>query len=972
VGLVEVVHRLQAAAAFQPRPELDALREWWAKDARGVCALVGLGGSGKTAIAERFVRDLDAPETGVFVYSFYEEPSAEAFFERLGAWIGGAAHFEVMAALRSSERRNLLVLDGLERVQSDDGEIGDVPLSDLILRAATGMLGSTAILVTTRLAITPLELEPTAHLRRIDVGGLSMAAARALFEARGAQGTDDAMLDRFGRHALLIDLAASYIAAFGGTVDVEPELGGAELLAKIAPEHRALLELQRKFASMARQYRTQLETKEPEAWALLRLACLFRTGVSQQTLINVLRSETGRVLVVFEVDSSQTKALESWIPHAVESANSALAENVDRRALLNADARRVSSIDTTLAVRRYAVSLDRSGMIRASPTDGEGEFVEAMRFVFHESAFETLHDAILGAALTLSRASLVRDESGSKALDLLHKLGLVDARGDRVLVHPAIREGFQADFESDATGAHRRAALGVLTGVNLARRPGTVESRISRRDAEEIIHHLIGAGEARRAWRFYHHDVGGFATLGAREASYSFGESLCRMFDPPDSLTQPERASFFNEWGMYLERLGQLIPAAHAFEQSSELLVVSQLPGTAAIAEQNRADTLRLLGRLPEAREAVIKAMALFEGTNEEPPPAEQRIARGSRIELMAQLVRIGLMVRQIQGRPDVDMIADLVRREAWSTAERECRYALSGAQLELGDTSAYHAHLFMYLAEIAREQGEIERALGHAFAARVWAVKHGDREILARSYVETTRASLELTRSPEVRALWEEAYREGLRTARDSGYGSMAIDLWLNRAELAILDDDPELAREHLDHARYGSDDLLGADSPASGYGRGKRRAALLEQHLAAKTRPTPKAKKTSGEILVCYDARDGQWLEQLLEALDGHELLERVTLWRDGLRPHEAPAKIDRAQVIVVLAGKQGPPADIIQPLLMKTKKPTRGVDLGALAQFPGAQRTSSSADIRSPVFWWEAAEEIASVLPDEPGLN
>jgi hypothetical protein len=63
------VHRLLRARDWQHRRESDQVRDGWrgggvgfqpalSSPGRGVCALVGMGGAGKTAIAERFLRVL--------------------------------------------------------------------------------------------------------------------------------------------------------------------------------------------------------------------------------------------------------------------------------------------------------------------------------------------------------------------------------------------------------------------------------------------------------------------------------------------------------------------------------------------------------------------------------------------------------------------------------------------------------------------------------------------------------------------------------------------------------------------------------------------------------------------------------------------------------------------------------------------------------------------------------------------------
>ncbi|MCI0639809.1 MAG: hypothetical protein L0Y58_25420 [Verrucomicrobia subdivision 3 bacterium] len=303
------------------------LHERWKFGLRGVVALVGLGGAGKTAVAARFLEDLlnanvQPRPRGLFVWSFYQEPDAGRFLQRLYEYVAadrapdesargmGLLHL-ICAALSpppherivtasppqasspASIGPQLLVLDGLERVQKTSssgfsfGQVEDPLLRALLIRIAEGVVGNTAALVTSRFPLTDLqglqsplppgrgELAPGCW--QIEIGGLDQDAAMSLLRQRDVKGNESALfklVESYGAHALTLDHLGGLIGAFlDGDPGRAPEVGA---LAAPEGDQQAL-----RLTRLLRAYEKHLP---PAELALLCRLCLVRRSTSVEQI----------------------------------------------------------------------------------------------------------------------------------------------------------------------------------------------------------------------------------------------------------------------------------------------------------------------------------------------------------------------------------------------------------------------------------------------------------------------------------------------------------------------------------------------------------------------------------------------------------------------------------------------------------------------------------------------------------------
>jgi hypothetical protein len=296
-----LIHPLPPAPSFFGREqELQDLRHLWQTGCRGVVALVGLGGAGKTAVAARFLEELLCPDAGLrpaglFVWSFYQAPDAGQFLQQAYQYFGppasapvparGAGLLHLLHGALAEGGPHLLVLDGLERVQSPGGtstetygQVEDPLLRGLLTRIAEG-IGQTTVLVTSRFPLTDLAPLRGGGYHHLEVGGLSQAAAVALLRSRGVRGDDAALaglVESYGAHALTLDHLGGLLGQFlEGDPARAPELPALG----VGGDRQAL-----RLTRLLRAYEEHLPAEE---LGLLCRLCLLRRSVHEAQIVSL-------------------------------------------------------------------------------------------------------------------------------------------------------------------------------------------------------------------------------------------------------------------------------------------------------------------------------------------------------------------------------------------------------------------------------------------------------------------------------------------------------------------------------------------------------------------------------------------------------------------------------------------------------------------------------------------------------------
>lgn len=230
-----IAHPLVPAPDYQNRPEDADMREFWKHRPGGVLALIGIGGAGKTALAERLLREirmagpdlstaseLPRPDA-LFVWSFYTSPKCDDFIARLTTTLqyatGNSGTLEDTINILSTfdTPRVLVILDGLEAIQETDG--GSLGLFGPqakglreFLRDVAGIQQGIWLIATSRFPIAEINNWRGNGYWPIAIDRLPADSASELLRTRGVKGTEQQLLAiaaAFGYHALTLSLVAT-------------------------------------------------------------------------------------------------------------------------------------------------------------------------------------------------------------------------------------------------------------------------------------------------------------------------------------------------------------------------------------------------------------------------------------------------------------------------------------------------------------------------------------------------------------------------------------------------------------------------------------------------------------------------------------------------------------------------------------------------------------------------------------------
>lgn len=294
-------HALQPAQHFRGREaKLQDLKDWLQAPVTPdrVVSVVAAGGTGKTALVDKALDEAKLSDrAGMFVWSFYEDPHTDAFLRAAYLYFTGekdmptGGMLERLQMALSDDAPHVLVIDGLERVQSEGdhkrrGELEDQQLKRL-MRGLAGGKGNSRALVTSRFPMVDLDSWTGAGHRAIVLDDLERPVALDVLRAWKVKGDDAALTQLLEPlniggfyHALSVAVLGSYIGNFAGDDPIRAPEFSLDDAQESDPKARRLYRILKQYA----------KALTPVEHDLLARLSLFPRGVKIEFLGWIVQS----------------------------------------------------------------------------------------------------------------------------------------------------------------------------------------------------------------------------------------------------------------------------------------------------------------------------------------------------------------------------------------------------------------------------------------------------------------------------------------------------------------------------------------------------------------------------------------------------------------------------------------------------------------------------------------------------------
>jgi hypothetical protein len=206
--------------------QISFLDQAWANPATNFVQIIAPGGTGKTALMDKWFRR-HLGEATVFGWSFYSQgtsehraTSSDTFFAEIMSWLGidlppSASVYARAEAVANRLRREriLLILDGVEPMQDSNGILRDSALKALLQELSNA--NQDLVLCTTRVRLDIPDEEPRAL--SLDLENLAPEYGAEYLQHLGVKGEEKELEQASrdcGNHALALTLLGTYLVDF--------------------------------------------------------------------------------------------------------------------------------------------------------------------------------------------------------------------------------------------------------------------------------------------------------------------------------------------------------------------------------------------------------------------------------------------------------------------------------------------------------------------------------------------------------------------------------------------------------------------------------------------------------------------------------------------------------------------------------------------------------------------------------------